>query len=132
MTSNLVSDWFGPRFAQLHPLLQRLHREGGRLAGEVDLRFGDGVAGWLGRRLAARMGLPQVAGRVPLEVTIAHTPQILVWARRFGATHAMVSLFEPVGHWPGGWWEERTGALRFRLTVDVEDGGWTWRVLGAS
>lgn len=132
MASTLVSDWFGPRFGQLHPLLQALHREGGRLVGEVELAFGSGIAGWLGRRLARRMGLPVQAGRVPLEVTISHTPQVLVWSRRFGAAHEMVSLFEPVGRAPDGHWLERTGALHFRLTVDVREGGWHWRVLGAS
>jgi hypothetical protein len=132
MKSTLVRDWFGAQFGELHPLLQQLHTEGGRLAGEVQLEFGSGLAGWLGRRLAKRMGLPREPGRIPLEVTITHTPQVLVWARRFGAAHEMVSLFEPVGHWPGGHWRERTGALHFRLTVDVREGGWYWRVLGAS
>lgn len=131
MTNTLVSGWFGPRFDALHPLLQRLHREGGVLSGDVDLAFGHGVAGWLGRRLARRMGLPLQGGRVSLEVRISHTDSALVWARRFGAAHDMVSLFEPVGRWPQGHWLERTGALHMRLTVDVREGGWHWRVLGA-
>lgn len=131
MNNTLVSGWFGPQFDALHPLLQQLHRQGGVLKGVVDLRYGRGWAGWLGRRLASRMGLPPSAGPLPLEVTIAHSPRALVWSRRFGAAHTMTSLFEPVGQWPHGHWMERTGALCLRLTVDVRDGGWYWRVLGA-
>lgn len=127
----MVSDWFGERFGALHPMLQAMHRQGGRLRGEVELAYGRGVAGWLGRRLGRRMGLPPHAGRMPLEVTISHEDGALRWARRFGRAHEMVSLFEPVGRWPGGHWRERTGALRFLLTVDVREGGWYWRALGA-
>ena len=131
-THTLVSGWFGPQFGVLHPLLQQLHRQGGRLTGAVELRFGRGLAGWAGRRLAGKMGLPLEAGTLPLEVDISQAGGALVWSRRFGgAPLAMVSLFEPVGHWPDGCWRERTGALHFALTVDVRDGGWHWRVLGA-
>ncbi len=130
--------WFGARFSRLHPLLQRLHTEGGVLEGPVDIRLGSGLAGWLGRRLAARMGLPlDAGGRCDLRVTIEHRAGQLVWARRFtepasGRSRDVVSVFEPHGRYPGGHWSERTGGLNFRLTVDVpEDGGWHWRVLGA-
>lgn len=108
-----------------------MHRQGGRLVGEVELAYGSGVAGWLGPRLGRRMGLPPRAGRMPLEVGISHTDGALRWARRFGEAHEMVSLFEPVGQWPDGHWRERTGALHFLLTVDVREGGWYWRALGA-
>lgn len=131
MAETLVSDWFGPHFSDLHPLLQQLHREGGWLSGEVDLAFGRGLAGWLGRRLARRMALPMQAGRVAMEVRIRHTGSVLSWSRRFGRAHYTPSLFEPVGRWPTGYWLERTGALHMRLTVDVREGGWYWRVLGA-
>lgn len=131
LESTLVSDWFGARFGALHPLLQAMHRRGGRLAGEVEVAYGSGLAGWFGRRLGRRMGLPAQPGRMPLVVTISHTDRALRWARRFGEGHEMVSLFEPVGRWPDGHWQERTGALRLLLTVDVRDGGWYWRALGA-
>jgi len=59
----------------------------------------------------------------------------LVWARRFEGTGSaplsMVSIFEPVGVWPDGYWIERSGAMQFKLTVDVRDGAWHWRVQGA-
>lgn len=131
MTSPLIGRWFGEAFAQLHPLLQTLHREGGVLQGNAELQFGTGVAGWLGRRIARNMGLPQAAGSVPLEVTISHTQDELVWARRFGTHAPMVSRFAPVGHWPDGHFRERTGTLQFELAVDIGDGGWTWRPLRA-
>ncbi|WJN58007.1 hypothetical protein [Pseudomonas sp. SO81] len=57
MEGNSVTSWFGEHFTELHPLLQRLHREGGELAGEVEVRYGQGLAGLLGRRLANKLGL---------------------------------------------------------------------------
>ncbi|HET6430719.1 hypothetical protein [Dyella sp.] len=53
-----VTRWFGPAFGQLHPLLQSLHRHGGELHGPVAVRFGRGVAGIAGRRLARALGIP--------------------------------------------------------------------------
>lgn len=132
MNESPVEQWFGPRFAELDPLLQQLHREGGMLEGKVDIGVGQGFAGWLGRRVARRMGLP-IAPGADLAVTISHDGRSLRWARRFGSgpeAVEKVSWFEPHGCWPQGHWEERTGALRFKLTVDVEEGAWQWRLLG--
>lgn len=131
MSSTLVSHWFGPAFGRLHPLLQALHREGGTLDGHVELEFGNGAAGWIGRRIARKMGLPRVAGTIPLKVAISHTADELVWARSFGTNAPMVSRFAPVGHWPDGHFRETTGVLQFELAVDLDDGGWTWRPLRA-
>lgn len=133
MNESPVEQWFGPRFAALHPLLQALHREGGTLQGKVDVGVGRGLAGWLGRRIAARMGLP-IAPGAQLRVVISHDGKRLRWARHFGTGSTAVekvSWFEPHGRWPTGHWEERTGALLFKLTVDVEEGAWHWRLLGA-
>lgn len=131
MTDTRVSDWFGSEFAHLHPLLQALHREGGTLQGTVELRFGSGVAGWLGRRLARKTGLPLEEGAVPLEVTISHSHDALVWSRRFGAGDPVVSTFEPIGKWPDGFFTERTGAVQLELAVDTANHGWKWRLLRA-
>jgi hypothetical protein len=136
MHSTLVQDWFGPQFQKLHPTLQALHRHGGRLRGQVEVRVGQGaVAGWLGRRIAIKMGVPVGAKPEALEVTISHTASDLVWSRAFidaqGNAHPMVSTFKAVGHWPDGHWLEHSGALQFKLTVDILEGGWHWRVLAA-
>lgn len=134
MIESPVERWFGKQFGALHPLLQRLHRHGGVLRGPVEVGVGRGPAAVLGRHLAARMGLP-VGRPGALEVRIAHDGQALLWQRRFIAPDGQVreapSVFRPVGTWPDGHWDETTGALRMRLTVDVERGGWQWRVLGA-
>lgn len=131
MTDNAVARWFGDRFDALHPLLQDLHRRGGVLQGEVRIGLGRGLAGWLGRRLAARLGLPPPPDRLPFEVRIAHPAQQLSWDRWFDDGRVrMHSLFRPVGCWPTGYWLETTGFLRLCLTVDVIDGGWHWRCLG--
>jgi hypothetical protein len=133
MNDNPVERWFGPRFEALHPLFQQLHRQGGILCGRVEIGRGEALAGWLGVRIARRMGWPP-QGAADLTVRISHDGQRLRWARRFeaaGGAVETVSWFEPRGSWPRGYWIETTGALRFELGVDVEGGAWQWRVLRA-
>jgi hypothetical protein len=127
--TRLVSDWFGPAYARLHPLLQRLHRDrASRLEGEVTMRFGRGLAGVLGQRLARRLGMPDVAGPQRLVVEVSHDDTHLHWQRRFGDGHALLSTFRPVGRYPDGHWLEDTGPIAFALQVDINDsGGWDWR-----
>lgn len=126
MSHNAVVDWFGPHFASLHPLLQDLHRQGGQLEGKVELTFGSGLAGLIGRRLAAKLGLPKQAGILPLRVDIAHRDGALYWSRRFQDRSEMLSVFVPHGRFPEGHWQEQTGPLRLHLGVDISDGGWRW------
>jgi hypothetical protein len=129
LSGNLVEDWFKDRYGVLHPMLQRLHRTGGVLRGDVDIVLGSGLAGFLGRRLAAKLGVPK-AGRHELAVQISHHPDGLHWDRCFDNTLWMRSVFTPVGTIDGGYWVEQTGPLKMRLTVDIKDGGWSWRCLG--
>jgi hypothetical protein len=128
-SENAVTRWFGPQFAQLHPLLQALHRHGGRLSGEVRIERGRGLAGWIGSRLLRKFGLPPDTGRSPFEVEIRHEDQVLHWNRRFGDGALVCSQFRPVGRWPDGYWIEQTGPAMLDLTVDVERGAWRWRCL---
>jgi hypothetical protein len=130
--SSLVSDWFGPQFAQLHPLLQSLHRHGGVLRGVIDIELGHGLAGKIGRRLARSVGIPVDRSQRGFEVEIRHTDDALLWNRRFDNGAEMRSRFEPVGTWPQGHWIERTGAVQWHLAVDIVDGGWQWRPLRAA
>jgi Domain of unknown function (DUF4166) len=111
-------------------LLQSLHRSGGRLQGEVQVRTGHGLAGVVGKRLAARLGMP-AAGRHPFTVDISHRDGALVWLRRFGDGHEMISIFRPQGSWPDGCWIEQTGPLQLRLGVDIRGGGWQWQLRSA-
>jgi hypothetical protein len=124
-----VTRWFGSQFHQLHPLLQTLHRDGGRLRGRVAIHTGRGVAGWIGRRLARRLDIPCRVAESEFEVRISHRDDGLHWDRRFGCDHDMKSTFRPVGHWPDGYWIEDTGPVSLQLTVDIIDGGWYWRCL---
>jgi hypothetical protein len=126
---NAVVQWFGDGFAQLHPLLQALHRNSGVLGGQVQLQFGKGLAGAVGRRLVRRLGVPESAGPHRLDVDIRHDATTLHWNRCFDRKHHVRSRFRPEGHWPGGHWVERTGPLEIELAVDIVEGGWHWRPL---
>lgn len=126
---NAVTMWFGENFNRLHPLLQALHRRGGKLSGPVALRFGTGLTGVLGHRLARKLGIPAVAGQHQLDVEIGHDATTLHWRRRFDLTHHVHSSFHPHGHWPDGHWIEHIGPFELKLAVDVIDGGWHWRTI---
>jgi hypothetical protein len=129
--ANAATRWFGDDFDRLHPLLQALHANGGRLHGEIAIGFGRGIAGALGRRVAWRMGIP--AGPMSrFEVRITHDDGAMRWERRFAAGGALVSVFRPVGRYPDGYWLEEAGAVLLKLAVDIRDGGWHWRLRGAS
>lgn len=125
-----VEAWFGEHFATLHPELQALHREGGTLAGSVSIEFGSGAAGWLGRRLARRLGIPIEPGEHRLAVHIHSNDGVLHWDRRFDAHTEFRSTFTPVGRFPTGYWIERSGGLHLRLGVEVISGGWHWQPRG--
>lgn len=127
MSENVVTRWFGGQFARLHPLIQDLHRHGGRLSGEVEIETGQGLGAAVGRRLAKKLGVPLDRPRCGFEVEIRHTEQGLLWSRHFAGGNRMVSVFEPVGHWPDGHWVERTGPITLILGVEVIDGGWHWQ-----
>ena len=131
MHGNPVVEWFSSHFHTLHPRLQALHLHGGQLQGTVRIDFGHGIAGWLGRRIARRLGIPARAGPCGFNVGIEHRDDALLWSREFEGGARMVSVFRPVGHWPDGYWIERSGPLRLQLGVDIVDGGWYWRLRGA-
>jgi Domain of unknown function (DUF4166) len=128
-TPSVVEAWFGAAFAELHPQLQALHRDGGVLAGPVMFETGRGLGGLLGRFALRRLGIDPAAGPQALTVRIGHDAQGLRWARRFNDGRELVSLFKPHGHWPSGYWIERAGPLELKLDVDFVDGGWRWRPL---
>lgn len=119
--------WFGDAFARLHPRLQALHREGGRLSGPVAFETGRGLGGLLGRFALRRLGIDPAKRTHTLIVDISHVADGLRWSRRFDDGPEVVSLFRPVGHWPEGHWCESSGALALELGVDPVDGGWRWR-----
>ena len=129
MNSSLVSHWFRDGFSLLHPKLQHLHQQGGQLDGAVEVRFGQGLAGFIGKRLAKKLGIPTTHIPHHLTVNISHSHQALHWHRCFDNSTIMPSSFYPTGHWPTGYWTEKTGRLQMDLAVDVIDGGWFWRCL---
>lgn len=127
---NGVEHWFAAGFSQLDPLLQDLHRHGGSLEGPVTIHLASGLAGWLGKRLAARIGVPLQQTTPRLQVSIYSEHGVLHWNRSFGGA-PMNSQFVPVGTWPNGYWLESTGALRLALQVNVREGGWYWQPIRA-
>ena len=68
--SGLVEAWFGEAFAALDPRLRALHQRGGTLRGDVEVAFGRGIAGAIGRRIARRLGVPTTSGAHALDVDI--------------------------------------------------------------
>jgi hypothetical protein len=125
--SRLVESWFGASFALLHPQLQALHGNGGVLRGPCRVMYGKGLAGLAGKLLAKRLGIVDAGGDATLTVTIASDAAGLLWSRRFNDGPAFASHFEPVGHFPDGYWLERSGAIKLRFGVAIEEGGWHWR-----
>lgn len=123
---NAVTRWFGPKFQELHPLLQALHESGGHLHGEVRIS----AKGWLGRRLGRMLKVPTDQRLRTMEVEIRHTGDALHWLRRFDNGQESLSIFQPHGQWPDGYWTETRGGTLLRMTVDVINGGWRWRPLG--
>lgn len=128
MQSQLVKAWFGNKYENLHPQLQKLHLQGGTLTGEINLSYGQGIAGLIGRRLAKKMGLPK-SGNHQLTVIISHDHEGLHWGRRFNNQEVVESLFIPQGVIEDGYWIEKTGPLEMNLTVEIRNGGWHWQCL---
>jgi len=128
---NKTVEWFADSFDQLHPLFQELHTNGGTLTGNVEIAYGRGIAGIIGKRLAKKMNIP-VAGTHHLSVDIFHEDDGLHWNRCFNHQDQVYSLFQPNGQIGSGYWIEETGPLKMKLTVDIRDGGWHWRCLSVS
>src|SRR5262245_3708853 len=125
----LVESWFGPAFAELHPLLQRLHREGGTLSGPVEVRVGRGAGATIGRVLARRLGIPDPRGDNRMRVQIYSDAGALHWHRRFNDATEVRSTFVAVGRYPSGHWIERSGPFAVVLRVRIVDGAWHWQLL---
>lgn len=122
----ITESWFGPSFDQLHPDLQAIHRFGGKLSGKVSLHYGKGIAGFLGKRIAKRMGVAALKSPSDFEVFIEHNQYAMTWRRIFDSTAVCESMFVPVGEFPAGYWIEKTGAVSVELGVRVEYGAWHW------
>ena len=125
MSTNLVKNWFGESFTKLHPKIQYIHLNGGSLRGNVNITFGKGLAGAIGKRLAKKLNIPN-KNTCSLEVNIFHSPNGLHWNRCFDNQYEMQSIFKPVGHIKSGYWIEKTGLLTLHLNVEIKDGGWHW------
>ena len=125
MTSSSL--WFGKYFSELHPLLQKLHLDGGTLSGEIDIKYGRGLAHFVGNRLAKKLDIPVKGGKHSLQVTIEHINNELHWSRCFNNANTLKSIFTPIGIKPEGYWVEQTGALKLYLTVNIKEQGWYWQ-----
>lgn len=124
--SNPIEKWFGEEFSNLDPLIQELHLKGGKLSGAVDISYGSGTAGLIGKRLAKKLGIPTNCNESPLQVSINHNDTGLLWDRTFGHSHEMKSVFTPHGSFPDGYWVESSGNISLFLGVQIIDGGWHW------
>ena len=118
--------WFAKSFNEFDPMIQNLHKNGGELSGVVNLEFGSGIAGVIGRKFGVKLGLPNEEGEHQFKVSILHKNGALHWIREFNSAHKMVSIFTPYGHYPTGYWKEVTGNLTLYLGVKIVGGGWYW------
>ncbi|AWF82665.1 hypothetical protein BTJ40_18640 [Microbulbifer sp. A4B17] len=124
---NIVTEWFGSDFSKLHPQPQRLHTTGAKLTGKVNVQFGSGLAGIIGRRIAGKMGIPKYTEESFFSVNIQHSSDKLIWSRTFAEGHTMTSEFVPVGtRGEAGYWIEKTGITSIHLGVSIEQGNWLW------
>jgi len=127
--SGVVQRWFGNGFLALDPALQRLHINGGVLDGPVEIKIATGFAGLLACRLARRLGIPLDSLNPTLCVEIHEDSGKLHWIRTFNTfngSNRLISVFEPIGAWPTGYWIESTGSFRLALRVEVKDSSWHW------
>lgn len=124
---NIVEKWFGDGFSQLHPDLQKIHQNGGHLRGIADVAYGVGLAGWIGQRIARKVGVPKGAANVLLEVSIESKGEYLLWRRMVAGHKKAQSHFRPYGNWPDGYWIESSSAVELQLRVQTNDGAWRWQ-----
>lgn len=126
----LVPRTLGPAFARLPPQVRRLH------AGLAPVRAEGTAIAWGSPGLAALirrlLGLP-ANGRHPAVVEM--TPRSSAggrddeaWVRRFG-TGRFASVIRPLPDDPGAF-EERAGPVSFRIRLDPDAAGFTWRLDG--
>lgn len=123
---HLVENWFGAAFTQLAPQLQALHGQGGTLRGPCGVTYGSGLAGMVGKVLARKLGIDDGRRAAMLSVKIGSDATGLLWSRRFNDGPLFVSHFEPVGHYPDGYWLERSGRVKLRFGVSIKNGAWHW------
>lgn len=105
----------GARFDALPAPLRAVHGAGFRvLRGEAEV---EPARGRLAGLIAASVGFPRRAGRVPLRVTMTAEPDgSEVWTRHFGDAAPLRSRLHPCAP---GVVEEALGPLRVRLVLDA-------------
>ena len=101
-------------FAALPGAVRRLH-EGGAFAGEAVV---EGPEGLLARFVAAAVGFPASAARVPVRVTITPEGDGEVWQRDFGGRRFRSAMVLSAAGL-----EERLGLFVFRVAVPVDRHG---------
>jgi len=124
-----VKKWFGSAFDQLHPDLQTFHINGGTLTGFVSLKYGKGFAGFIGRKLGKKLGLPN-DGNHPFTVSTSWQDNSLHWDRTFNNTTRLHSIFVPFGTMKNGYWLEKKEIITLKLTVEIIDSNWHWKTIG--
>ena len=86
MKQTAVNRWFGDAFSQLAPELRGLHLSDQTLSGEVEIFYPQGLAGSIGRRLGAALGMPKVVGGLVLVFGISSVLATMTMATSTGNT----------------------------------------------
>jgi hypothetical protein len=126
MNNNSITAWFGNDFYNLDSLIQNLHVHGCNLYGEINLEYGSGLAGFIGKRIGKKIGMPIKSNIIDCTINISHKNNLLYWDRQFGNKNKISSIFSPIGNYPHGYWIEQTGKIYLELGVEIHDGGWYW------
>jgi NAD(P)-dependent dehydrogenase (short-subunit alcohol dehydrogenase family) len=112
----LFAQALGPRFADLPPQVQALHRvmDTRVWAGEGAVTRGQGL---FARIIAGIMRFPPASERVPVQVVMQRQGDSERWTRAFGTRQ-----FHSTLRWRNSVMTERFGALRFAIGLRVAEG----------
>ncbi len=116
----------GDAAERLAPVVRAVHVGSGPVHGRGSLEVRrTHPLGWLAARW---FGLPPTGSSVPLQLTVARTPEREVWTRRFGDRALATEQY--AGR--GGELVERGGRGELRFRLGIEQGGLRFRPLGAA
>ena len=119
--ATLYQRLLGPKFAELHSVLQRFHSSTTSIRATGKMRVVRSP-GFFRGCLATIMGLPATSNDVPLTLEVTPTDSDETWTRIFGGRPLVTR------QWMSNrLLVEKAGAICFGIALDVAEGGMTFR-----